>query len=64
MLVNSTEPYPISDEENFENGKILKLQKTSINIPTSKLGLDLKSKLDTKEGFCFDFVVQKHNWNS
>jgi hypothetical protein len=45
----------------LKNGKILKL-KAPINLPTSKIGLDLPSKMSNdKEGLCFDFVVQKNN---
>jgi hypothetical protein len=51
----------LSDEENFEKWKNLEVAKHRLIYQLQKLGLDLKSKLDTKEGFCFDFVVQKHN---
>lgn len=51
----------LSDEENFEKWQHLEVAKHRLIYQLQKIGLDLESKLGNEEGFCFDFVVQKHD---
>ena len=51
----------LSDKENFPKWQNLEIAKHRLIYQLQKIGLDLPSKVDNKEGLCFDFIAKKNN---
>lgn len=58
--LNRTIP-DLSGGENFSKWQHLEVAKHRLIYQLQKIGLDLPSKMSTKEGLCFDFIAKRNN---